>query len=185
MASSQADLLVCTHGRRDVCCGSRGTDLARRLAALPALREMRHWRTSHTGGHRFAPTFLLLPQGTAWAFADIQLVQQVVERSVRFAEVAGHYRGCAGLPGPHVQVLERAVLSVVGWDLLDACRSGHLTGETSSNGGQVTRLQAGAHSWEGVVRPGRTMPIPNCIRSQGEPTKAVTEWTVSDLRALD
>jgi len=104
---------------------------------------------------------------------------------VPFAEVAGHYRGCAGLSGPHVQVLEREVLSVVGWDLLDECRTGYITGELTRDGGKVTRLEAGSHSWEGVVRPSRTMPIPDCIKSGAETKKVATEWTVSDVRALD
>jgi hypothetical protein len=180
----QTDLLVCTHGSRDGCCGTLGTDLALRLAALPALPGIRHWRTSHTGGHRFAPTFLLLPQGTSWGFADVRLARRVVHRSVPFAEVAGHYRGCPGLPGPHIQVLERAVLSMVGWELLDECRGGGLTGELTRDGGKVARLQAGSRSWEGVVRPSRTIPIPDCRKTSAEATKTTTEWTVSDVRAV-
>jgi hypothetical protein len=184
LAAPQTDLLVCTHGSRDGCCGSRGTDLSLRVAAVPALRGIRQWRTSHTGGHRFAPTFLLLPQGTSWGFADVHLAQRVVERSVPFAEVAGHYRGCPGLPGPHVQVLEREVLSLVGWELLDECRVGALTGEITRDGGKMARLQAGSRSWEGVVRPSRTIPIPDCRKSAAEAKKTTTEWTVSDVRAV-
>ena len=182
--SAHTDLLVCTHGSRDGCCGSLGTDLALRLAAVPARPGIRHWRTSHTGGHRFAPTFLLLPQGTSWGFADVHLVRRVVERSVPFAEVAGHYRGCPGLPGPHVQVLERAVLSMVGWELLDECRDGDLTGETTRDGGTVARLRAGSRSWEGVVRPSRTVPVPDCRKPVAEAKKTTTEWTVSDVRPV-
>ncbi|MEL7208211.1 MAG: sucrase ferredoxin, partial [Actinomycetota bacterium] len=49
------DLLVCTHGTRDRCCGKRGTNLFRALIdRVPP--DTRVWRTSHTGGHRFAPT---------------------------------------------------------------------------------------------------------------------------------
>jgi hypothetical protein len=184
LGSPRTDLLVCTHGSRDGCCGSRGTDLALRLAAVPTLRGIRHWRTSHTGGHRFAPTFLLLPQGTSWGFADVHMAKRVVERSVPFAEVAGHYRGCPGLAGPQVQVLEREVLSMVGWELLDECRSGDLTGEMTRDGGQVARLRTGSHTWEGVVRPSRTIPIPDCGKSSAEAKKTTTEWTVSDVRAV-
>ena len=39
---------------------------------------VRLWRTSHTGGHRFAPTALVLPSATLWAWADAALVDQVV-----------------------------------------------------------------------------------------------------------
>ena len=43
--------LVCTHGKRNVCCARLGGPLAQALAA-------RHpgqvWETTHVGGHRFA-----------------------------------------------------------------------------------------------------------------------------------
>ena len=50
----------------DRCCGSLGTALAQELLADPLQLgdDVRVWRTSHTGGHRFAPTALVLPQGT-------------------------------------------------------------------------------------------------------------------------
>jgi hypothetical protein len=80
------DVLVCTHGRRDRCCGSMGTELALELVADPdrlgPLARAR--RTSHTGGHRFAPTAMVLPDGTGWAFADMDpdgTVRFHVERS--------------------------------------------------------------------------------------------------------
>jgi hypothetical protein len=178
------DLLVCTHGRRDVCCGSQGTDLALQLAAMGMPPGVHLSRTSHTGGHRFAPTFLVLPQGTAWAFADVELVGRVLERSVPFAAVASHYRGCAGLTGPQVQALEREVLTCVGWDLLDRERTGYLTGETTGDGGQITRLDAGSDRWEAVVRPGRTLPVPDCMKPLAEAKKSETEWSVTDFRSV-
>ncbi|MBV9845991.1 MAG: sucrase ferredoxin [Kutzneria sp.] len=53
-------LLVCTNGRRDVCCALFGRPAARELAAeFP--RQV--WETTHLGGHRFAPTALQLPSG--------------------------------------------------------------------------------------------------------------------------
>lgn len=175
------DVLVCTHGRRDVCCGSAGTDLALQLAARDPRPGVRFRRTSHTGGHRFAPTFIVLPQGSAWAFASVELVDQVLDRSVPFAEVAGHYRGCAGLERPEVQALERAVLANVGWELLDRRRSGGLTGETAA-AGALAYLEAGPDRWEAVVGPGRTMAVPECMKPLAEAKKSETEWVVSGLR---
>jgi hypothetical protein len=184
LARPGTDILVCTHGRRDACCGSKGTELALQLAASAHPAGVHRWRTSHTGGHRFAPTFLVLPEGTGWAFADPILVHDVLERSVPFADVAARYRGCAGLGGPQVQALERDVLVSVGWELLDRPRAGYLTGEVTDDGGQVTRLDAGGDHWEGVVRPGRTLPVPDCMKPLSEATKTETEWIVSDLRSL-
>lgn len=181
---TESDVLVCTHGRRDVCCGSLGTELALALSTHGGREGVRFWRTSHTGGHRFAPTLIILPQGTAWAYADQQLVASVLDRRVPFAQVAGHYRGCAGLPGAQVQALEREVLSSVGWELMDRPRWGFATAETSGGSGAVVRLEAGSDRWEAVVRPGRTLPVPDCGRPLSEAHKTETEWVVSDLRPV-
>ena len=49
---------------------------------------MRLWRTSHTGGHRFAPTFIVLPFATLWAWADPLLLRRVVAQEGPVADVA-------------------------------------------------------------------------------------------------
>lgn len=59
------DILVCTHDGRDACCGKFGYRVYGRLrfgyaAENPGLRV---WRTSHIGGHRFAPTLIDFPEG--------------------------------------------------------------------------------------------------------------------------
>ena len=53
-------LLVCTNGRRDVCCATLGRDVASHAAqAFPD----RIWEASHLSGHRLAATTVLLPSG--------------------------------------------------------------------------------------------------------------------------
>lgn len=60
-------LLVCTNGRRDVCCAVRGRPVATGdNTAYPG----RVWECSHTGGHRYAPTGVLLPWGRTLARLD-------------------------------------------------------------------------------------------------------------------
>ncbi|GAA4977236.1 sucrase ferredoxin [Pseudonocardia tropica] len=59
-------MLVCAHGRRDVCCAVRGRALAGELAAEGA----DVWECTHLGGHRFAPTALVLPTGYAYGRLD-------------------------------------------------------------------------------------------------------------------
>lgn len=56
-------LLVCTNGRRDVCCALRGRPIA---AALAVTHGDQVWETTHIGGHRFAPTAVLLPTGYSY-----------------------------------------------------------------------------------------------------------------------
>lgn len=56
-------LLVCTNGRRDVCCALLGRPIA---AALAAAHGELVWECTHIGGHRFAPTAVLLPTGYSY-----------------------------------------------------------------------------------------------------------------------
>ncbi|EIV93380.1 sucrase ferredoxin [Frankia sp. QA3] len=53
-------LAVCTHGRHDLCCAVRGRPVVR---ALQQAFPDRIVEVSHLGGHRFAPTVLVLPGG--------------------------------------------------------------------------------------------------------------------------
>ncbi|ONH33329.1 sucrase ferredoxin [Pseudofrankia asymbiotica] len=172
------DVLVCGHGRRDACCGRLGAGLATRLAAAGAPDGVNYWRTSHLGGHRFASTFLVLPEGTAWAYGDEDLVETVLRRKGEFADVAGNYRGCCGLKGPQAQALELEVLRQVGWSLLDSPRTGSLNDSRAElscvyDGETVT--------WSADVRPGRSLPSPDCQSPPASATKSQTEWAVSAI----
>lgn len=57
-------LMVCTHGRRDRCCAVDGRALAL------AVDDADVWECSHLGGHRFAPTALVLPTGYLYGRLD-------------------------------------------------------------------------------------------------------------------
>lgn len=53
-------VLVCAHGKRDRCCAVLGRPVAARLVAEFGEAV---WECSHTGGHRFAPSMIVLPSG--------------------------------------------------------------------------------------------------------------------------
>lgn len=53
-------LLVCTNGTRDTCCARLGRPV---VTAAVAAYPGRVWEVTHTSGHRFAPTTVLLPSG--------------------------------------------------------------------------------------------------------------------------
>ncbi|ADP80870.1 Sucraseferredoxin family protein [Pseudofrankia inefficax] len=172
-----ADVLVCGHGQRDSCCGRLGAGLATRLAAAGAPEGVTYRRTSHLGGHRFAATFLVLPEGTAWAYGDEDLVETVLRRKGDVADVAGNYRGCCGLGGPQVQALELEVLRRVGWSLLDSPRSGSFDGSRAE---LACVDDAGATvTWSADVARGRAVPTPDCQRPPSSATKSQIEWAVS------
>jgi len=175
------DVLVCTHGRRDRCCGSLGMALASEIWADPLEDEgVRLWRTSHTGGHRFAPTAVVLPGGTAWAFCDRDMLARIVRRDGPIGEVLTRYRGCAGMASPAIQALERAVLGEVGWSLFDMARHGEDLG-----GGTLELVVAepgGLQSvWEATVRA-ETTPMPDCGMPVEVATKTELQFVVEGLK---
>ena len=160
------DLLVCTHGSRDRCCGSMGMSLFLSVASRPGLRVR---RTSHTGGHRFAPTAVLLPEGTCWAWLDDDVLGAVLGRARPPADLLGHYRGCTAIDGAAAQVAEAAVFGEIGWSWLDGKREAVAVEKTGDR--TVVRVSADAGTWDVVVRDRGTAPQPVC----GEPIDAATK----------
>lgn len=82
--------LVCTNGKRDRCCALLGRPLAAELAAS-AHADV--WEITHIGGHRFAPTLLVLPYGYAYGRAGAHTVKAVLE-AVRDGRMTTE--GCRG-----------------------------------------------------------------------------------------
>jgi hypothetical protein len=177
-------VLVCTHGRRDACCGTLGTRLA---SALPGLGAAVHvWRTSHTGGHRFAPTALLLPEGTMWAYLDAERLVGVSDRTLGIEEAASLYRGCTGLDGPEVQAAEREALRSIGWSWFDHRRRGEVL--ESAGVRSLVRIDAEAPDgrrlrFEATVETARVLPVPDCGRPPEEAAKSAPELRVTAFAA--
>lgn len=99
--------LVCTNGRRDLCCAEVGREVARELSAHWPEGT---WETTHLGGHRFAATLLALPSGLALG----RLTRTEAVSTCRVVEAGDvpldRCRGRAGST-PEEQVLELHLLS--------------------------------------------------------------------------
>jgi hypothetical protein len=179
-APARTEVLVCTHGRRDRCCGARGTPLWRSTVDTFPGVEVR--RTSHLGGHRFAPTALVLPYGTLWAHLDDASLGGIVTQTADVEAAAPRYRGCSGLDGPDAQALERAVFERVGWSLFARRRIVDV-------GGGVVRLVVldGGRTesvWEATVQAGRVLPVPECGRPPENAPKLEAEHIVTRLARI-
>jgi len=178
------DVLVCSHGRRDRCCGSLGTSLAQELISdpRPLGEQVRVWRTSHTGGHRFAATAIVLPHGTAWAFCDAELLERVAQREGPIESLLWRYRGCSGLSSPAVQVLERAVLNEMGWPLFDMSRRGNELGQDRVEFVVDDVVRGHSVVWEATVRVAREVLIPDCGLPIELAEKTEPLFVLDDLR---
>jgi Sucrase/ferredoxin-like len=75
-----APLLVCTNSRRDECCALAGRGLTGRLAqdAAGEAGAEAVWESDHLGGHRFAPTAVLLPTGYLYGRLDAPAARAIL-----------------------------------------------------------------------------------------------------------
>ncbi|HSV40977.1 MAG TPA: sucrase ferredoxin [Nocardioidaceae bacterium] len=107
-------LLVCTNGTRDVCCATRGRPIA---AAAYQGHPEQVWEVTHTSGHRFAPTAVVLPFGTLHGrLVDGSTLLAAAARGETILEGS---RGRSTWPAP-AQVAELAVRELIGELALDA-----------------------------------------------------------------
>lgn len=115
-AVSEPIVLVCAHGKRDQCCAVLGRPIA---AALQTEFPDSVWECSHTGGHRFAPSMILLPTGCSYGRLDAAQSVEAVHAAARGEVYATGLRGRSTW-GAAGQVAELAVRDVVGDHSTDA-----------------------------------------------------------------
>lgn len=91
-------VLTCTNGRRDACCAKWGRPVAQ---AARAAHPGGAWQSSHLGGHRFAPTTLVVPSGAHYGWLSPGDMAGLVQahRNGRLYDLS-RYRGRVSHPRP-------------------------------------------------------------------------------------
>jgi hypothetical protein len=102
--------LVCTTGRRDLCCAEIGRPVT---AALVEVWPDQTWETTHLGGHRFASTLLALPSGVTLGRLDPVTAVLGCRGVADGVHPVLASRGRAGVPGA-VQAAELHLLAELG-----------------------------------------------------------------------
>lgn len=182
-------LLLCANGKRDLCCALRGRPIALELERTAPGRV---WECTHTGGHRFAPTGIVLPSGQSLA----RLTREVALAALRAAEAgelasetfgAWHDRGRGHLE-PSWAVAEAYVRELTGERspdaltvapaTLDGRDQAALTGrDRESDPGQLIEItHHDGRRW--LVRL-TLEPHDDLPESCGKAAVAVRSWTVS------
>lgn len=170
-------VLVCTHGTRDRCCGTLGAAMFYRLKHLPGVHLR---RTSHTGGHRFAPTATIFPEGSGWAYLDAGLLAEIVQRTAPIDLAARHYRGCVGLEAPELQVADREAMIRHGWAWLDTPRTGRVVAREGAH--VVARLEAPGVVHEVVLEGYDSSPVlQSCAKQTEGRTSTERQWRVESF----
>lgn len=104
--------LVCTNGRRDLCCAELGRPVT---AALAGRWPEETWETTHLGGHRFAATLLALPSALTLGRLDEESAVLALEEVLAGRHPIGFSRGRAGVSGA-AQVAQLHVVEQTGFD---------------------------------------------------------------------
>lgn len=158
-------LLVCTQGTHDICCGSDGVRLSGDVARN--LPDVDVYRISHTGGHRFAPTAMSMPDGRMWAWLDLDDVRNIFETRGDHADLARRCRGWWGAAPGAPQAAEIEVFRRLGWEA--SPRS--VEGDTSP---YTVRLED--RSIRVRVEEARAVPTIACRAPGGRPFKESVEF---------
>lgn len=176
---SPPEVLVCAHGKRDACCGRWGTLL--HVELVDRWPGVRVWRCSHTGGHRFAPTAVTLPDGRAWAYVDAALLDGIVHRTADPHDLAEHDRGTSSL-GAWAQVADRAMFEERGWAWLEQDDVDART-ELDDDGRRATvTLTWGTGSAQAEVEVTRILPVLVCGSPPEAAQKTSPEYALRSLR---
>jgi len=163
LAPARPQLLVCTNGTRDTCCARLG----RPIAAAAAIHHPEQvWEVTHTSGHRFAPTTVLLPSGSL--HGRVLDATPLLEAESAGELVVAGYRGRSVYPA-EAQVAEEHVRATYGLTGLD-----DLT------------VSATGSEWQVSHRDGRTWQVALTAYDEGErpescgkESKPVTRYAVA------
>lgn len=165
-------ILVCTHGKRDRCCALKGRPLAAHLDQVFPGQTV--WESSHTRGHRFAPSIIALPWGYSFGHlndvAAVDMVRHLKRGELFLAGNRG--RSCYAAPD---QVAELAVASH-----LVATGERVLLGSLSATGGQVTHVDGRRFEVTLAQRP-----VEGIISSCGDAPKTGTSLVAEGIKQVN
>ncbi|MGW0997031.1 sucrase ferredoxin [Streptomyces sp. NPDC002523] len=144
--------LVCTNGKRDRCCALLGRPLAAELAASGVQGV---WEVTHLGGHRFAPTVLVLPYGYAYGRAEARIVKEALHGAQEGRVVVEECRGRSAWerPGQAAELAVRGVAGEYAADVLSVVRS-----EGAAPRWEVTVAHADGRGWCVTVAQAAGLP---------------------------
>lgn len=111
-------VIVCTNGRRDVSCAKYGQPV---YAAFTEQTPGWAWEVTHIGGHRFAGTLALLPDGLIYGRVNADDVPDLIEAARDRYVVIDKLRGRACYDAP-VQAAEYFLRGITGIQAINGLR---------------------------------------------------------------
>ncbi|MBD2569778.1 sucrase ferredoxin [Anabaena lutea] len=136
------DILVCTHGSHDQCCARYGNPFyfyAKNTIADLNLDHVRMWKSTHFGGHRFAPTAIDFPEARYYGVLDQDSFRAILTRTGDIQFLNKVYRGWGILPSA-LQILEREIILQQGWDWFNYKVAGKILEQSLDNNTMLAEL---------------------------------------------
>lgn len=168
-ALTEPVILVCAHGKRDQCCARLGRPIA---ATLGDKFPHAVWECSHTGGHRFAPSMIVLPTGYTYGRLDAERSEAVVAEAMRGVVSVDGLRGRSAYQ-PGGQAAEVAIRQVVSANATDL--------EVDETGETPLILHRDGRRWQAILRTWMLPPRPVSCGAAPKPVSAVAVETVVEL----
>lgn len=189
-SSTRRDILICTHGTHDKCCGKYGKAFYQEVCEVAAsCQNVRIWQSSHFGGHRFAPTAIDFPQGRFYGFLNPTLFTSILQRSGNIRCLNQIYRGWGILPRP-VQVLEKELAFVYGWDWFNYQVAGRILESKEDRNLQTVELECespdgttASYRAEVVVDPAQTVELYGSCKAN-QPTR-FTKFAIQNYEVIE
>ncbi|MDQ1535974.1 MAG: hypothetical protein QOE58_367 [Actinomycetota bacterium] len=190
-------LMICANSKRDVCCSVRGRPVALESALE---RPGQVWECSHTGGHRFAPTGVLLPHGNSFGRLSGASAIAAIDAAARGevpVELLGstNDRGLSHLTAPEQaaesivrqQIQETSLLALSTTAIPRPDRGGTENPENAGNTGNTWQCRVShvdGRQWDvAVAREPSGDDLPESCGREPVPS---WQWSgVSDLRVRD
>lgn len=184
--TGQSVLLVCTNSKRDTCCALLGRPVA---AEANQMRPGRVWECTHTGGHRFAATGIVLPIGATLARLTTDLAVSSIDAGAQNrlsprVNDARHHRGLAHLRPP-AQAADAWVRSRIEENDTTALTVHHVGGgDGVEKDAWVTVTHRDGRTWDLMLRK-RYDPTIQRRNSCTTPPVAAESWEVTGHRSTD
>ncbi|WP_161597525.1 sucrase ferredoxin [Fluviispira multicolorata] len=112
------EVFICTHAERDNCCGKYGLQIFNKFKEENSKLEkgrFRIWKSSHIGGHRYAPTFFEAPSMRWYGLFNIEDVPHFLNRVENNFQIENNYRGFSGINSSFVQMAEKELFKKYSW----------------------------------------------------------------------
>lgn len=172
-------LLVCAHGRRDMCCALKGRPVAAGLQTCFYGEEV--WESSHTKGHRFAASMLLMPWGYSYGRLDAGKAIDMLKYASRGEMFlpGNRGRGCFDAPG---QVAELVIADMLIRDAGSLEIGVLAVAKVEEAAGAVRRKVTHPDGRKWVLTLEKR-PVQGVISSCGDAPKQGSTWVVTDIDA--